>query len=377
MNTEHHYQDFLNTNPYPRILKNHSGRSLINFSMNDYLGLAMHPLLIERAQEFIRRFGVGATSSRLIANNPVYEELENKLAKNIGKPAALILGAGFQTNFSVLEALLNSTVLKQQPLVFCDRLCHSSMLVGASYHGNLQRYHHNDLTHLQKLLEKNASTTRPKFILAESLYSMEGDQTDLAGVINLAKQYQTILYIDDAHAVGVCGRQGWGYAAEYANDIDIIMGTFSKALGSFGGYIACSTTMRDYFINKCKGLIYSTALPPGVLGAIDAAIELMPTLQDARAKVLAHGQKLRGFFQQQGLNVGSSSTHIVPWIIGSAEKTLLASQLLEELGILAVTIRPPSVPPGQCRIRFCLSAAHTDAEIEQLMAAIQKVEQKL
>lgn len=391
MTNEKYYTQFLANNPNPRQLKsydlnpNHlgiylekNGKKLINFSSNDYLGLSKHPLLIEKAHHYSCLYGMSSSSSRSVTGNFfLYEKLEADLAKAIGKPSALILGSGYQTNISVLEALLDTTILKQEPLVFCDRLCHTSLLTGARYFTRIHRFQHNNLQHLQDLLEKYSHSERPKFILAESIYSMDGDQANLFELTRLAKQYEALLYIDDAHAIGVYGPLGWGKAAEYNNEIDIIMGTFSKALGSYGGYIACSLTMRNYLINRCKGLIYATGLSPAVLGAIAASIELIPQLENERQKLLAHGNKLRDFFKIHGLDCGQSSTHIIPWVIGDGKKTLRASELLEEGGILGAAIRPPSVPLGQSRIRFCLSAAHTSDDLEQLMDTIQKVERKL
>lgn len=387
---EEYYQNFLNTNIYPRELKKYefipessvhviyNNTRLINFSSNDYLGLAKHPQLITRSQEFVKQFGTGSTSSRLVVGNlSLYENLEQQLAKALNKPAALILGTGYQTNSSVLEALLDKTVLGQEPLVFCDKLVHASMLANTRYLSRLQRFRHNDLDHLEALLKKYPSPEQTKFILAESVYSMEGDQADLAGLVSLAKKYQAFLYIDDAHAVGIYGQNGWGKTQAYANDIDMVMGTWSKALGSFGGYIACSNTMRHYLINKCKGLIYSTGLSPAILGAITAAMEIIPTLHNERRQLLANADKLRSFFVRNGFDCGTSNTHIVPWIIGEARKTRLASDLLEKHGILGTTIRPPTVPEGKCRIRFCLSSAHTDEDLSCLMSAIQKVEEEL
>lgn len=373
MSHEHRYQHFLTQNPYPRRLTTH--QNLINFSSNDYLGLATHPLLITRSQEYLKKYGTGSTSSRLVVGNfAEYEALELTLANALGKPAALILGTGYQTNLSVLEALLDPTILGAEPLVFCDRLCHNSMLTAARHSARMLRFQHNDLSHLKTLLEKYANTDQPKFILVESIYSMEGDTADLAGIIQLAKTHNALLYVDDAHAVGVYGAKGWGLAADYADDIDVIMGTFSKGLGSFGGYIGCSKTIRDYLINHCKGLIYSTGLPPAVLGAISAALELIPQLAPARQQLLTNARKLHEFFQENNLPTGNATTHIIPWIIGDAKKACRTSELLEQCGILGTTIRPPSVPTAKSRIRFCLSASHSQADLDQLMQAIQKVE---
>ncbi len=391
MKHEVYYQQFLTKNPYPRSLKSleviqgfstlylkNKDKKIINFSSSDYLGLANHPLLIERAHAFANSYGTGAAASRLVSGNlPCYAELETQLARALKQPAALILGTGFQTNQSVLEALLHSSVLPAKPLVFCDKLCHVSMLTGIRTSPHFQRFRHNDFDHLQRLLEKYKDSPCPKFIMAESIYSMEGDQANLALLSQIAAENQAFLYVDDAHAFGVYGVDGWGMTPEYADHIAITMGTFSKALGGFGGFVGCSETLKEYLINQCRGLIYSTGLPPTVLGAISAAIELVPTLQAERQRLTAMSMQLRAFLQEEQLDYGISSTHIVPWIIGDAEKTLRASQLLEQEGIFAVGIQPPSVPVGKSRIRFCLSASHTDADLERLFQGIKKVKAQL
>ncbi len=383
MEQESYYKNFLKNNPYPRKLQTYennssplyltkNGRKLINFSSNDYLGLANHPLLIERTIEFAERYGASASSSRSVTGNAIFhEEIEQKLAVALNKPAAIILGTGFQTNTFVLESLLDPNILGEKPLVFCDRLIHSSMIATTRYITRLHRFSHNDLSHLELLLEKYSDSSQPKFILTESVFSMDGDQINLPQLIALAKKHKAFLYVDDAHAVGVYGKNGWGFASE-APEIDVVMGTFSKALGGFGGYIGCSETVRDFLINKCKGLIYSTGLPPAVWGAIAAAIDLLPSLELQRKQLLKNSARLREFFQKNKLNIGQSTTHIIPWIIEDAKKTLRISEALEREGIIAGTIRPPSVPLGQSRIRFCLSAGHTENDLNQLISAVQK-----
>ncbi|MCD6039970.1 MAG: 8-amino-7-oxononanoate synthase [Gammaproteobacteria bacterium] len=388
MSSEQPYQNFLDNNPYPRALKsydflphhgsavylNYQGKKLINFSSSDYLGLATHPLLIERSQQYVQTLGVGSTASRLVSGNfSLYDALEKKIALAMKKPAALILGAGYQANTSVLEALLDPAILKQRALVFCDRLCHASLLATTRFVADVKRFQHNDLIHLATLLKKYAPDTRPKFIIVESIYSMDGDEVDFNALILLAKKYHAFLYVDDAHAVGMAGRLGYGKAPDYAADIDMIMGTFSKALGSFGAYIACSEIMRDYLINKCKGFIYSTGPSPAVLGAMDAALELVPAMQEARLRVVDYAARLRAFLRENNLDHGASQTHIVPWIIGDTEKTLAISVLLQEQGILGTPIRPPSVPVGKSRIRFCLTAAHSEEDIRHLLEVLRSV----
>jgi 8-amino-7-oxononanoate synthase len=390
-NIEQTYQDFLKKNLYPRKLQSlesiqgfsfihlqKNGRKIINFSSSDYLGLATHPLLIERSKEYATRFGVGVSASRLVTGNlAFYTELEQQLATALGKPAALIFGSGYQTNQAVLTALLDPHVLGHEPLVFCDKLSHASILAGTTHLNRIHRFQHNDLMHLQKLLQKYAQSDQQKFILVESLYSMDGDVTELEEIIKIAEEYHAFLYVDDAHAVGVYGHGGWGQTAAYAKKIPVIMGTFSKALGSFGGYIACSESIKHYLINKCRGFIYSTGLSPAVLGAISAAIELLPTLDDSRQRVINLSNQVRAYFTAENLAYGTSSTHIIPWIIGDAKTALYVSELLEEQGILGTAIQPPSVPKGKSRIRFCLSSAHSDDDIVALFTALSVVKKKL
>ena len=387
MEYEKYYEKFLNENPYPRKLKSleviqgsfstclgQSGNTLINFSSSDYLGLAKNPALIKTSHEYATRYGIGSGASRLVSGNlHIFTELEVELAKALRQPAALILGSGYQTNVSVLDALLDKKVLGDEAYVFADKLCHVSMLMGVKHNARLSRFRHNDLDHLETLLKKYSAVAKPKFILVESVYSMDGDKADLEKLIGLAEKYHAFLYVDDAHAVGVYGATGWGMSEELADRIPMVMGTFSKALGSYGSYIGCSEMMKEYLINKCKGLIYSTAISPAMLGAIRATIDVVPQLYKERQKVQEHANRLRSALQQLGLTYGKSNTHIVPWIIGDAKTTLKVASQLESRGILGTAIQPPSVPAGTSRIRFCMSAVHTQQEIEHLISAITKV----
>lgn len=384
------YSRFTSEYPYPRQLRSYKtgsfpdtivfrdGKKLIDFSSSDYLGLAKHPFLIARSHEFAKRWGTGSSSSRLVRGNlAVYDQLEAQLAQALGKETALIMGTGFQANATILEALLDATILGAEPLIFCDKACHASIYAGLSRIEKFNRFHHNDLDHLTVLLEKNAASTQPKFIIAESVYSMDGDQTNLQRLVEIAEKYQAVLYIDDAHAIGIYGPSGWGKAADLGPKIDLIIGTFSKALGSFGAYLGCSQALREYMIHRCKGLIYSTALSPPILGAISAAMELLPSMDEQRQQVLRFSNLLRNFFDEEQLSYGQSDTHIVPWIIGSADQTRLAAQLLEEQGILGVPIQYPTVPSSKNRIRFCVSALHEEKDLDLLFSSIHKVKVSL
>jgi 8-amino-7-oxononanoate synthase len=353
-----------------------NGKEIINFSSNNYMGLAQHPLLIERASHWMEHWGTGSMASRLVCGTmELHEQVERRLIDGKGGEAALIFNSGFQANVAILAALFDKDMLDAEPLVFCDRLNHASMHQGLKAAGVRQiRYHHNDLDHLESLLQKNEHVQGHRFILSESVFSMDGDQSEVDALINLAEKYNAQLYLDEAHATGVLGQNGFGLCA--GKKVDFKMGTFSKALGGFGAYLVCSKTIRDYLINRCAGFIYSTALPPSVLGAMDAALELVPQLDGERARLLSKAEMVRGRFKKSGFDVGTSSTQIIPLIVGDEKKTLAFAKALEDENILGIAIRPPTVPKGASRIRFALSAAHGDEDINRLCDVVDQFAQR-
>lgn len=344
------------------------GRSYLNFSSNDYLGLATHSELIARARDWAARYGAGSAASRLVTGNlDIFTGIEAKVAALKDSEAALIMASGFQANAAMLQALLDRGVLGAEPLVFADRLNHASMHFGCWAAGVRQiRYRHLDLDHLETLLAKHEHDAAPKFILTESVFSMDGDVAPMEDLAALARGHDATLISDDAHATGVLGPGGKGLSA----GADITMGTFSKAMGSFGAYIACSRTVRDYLVNRCSGLIYSTALPPAVLGAIDAALDLLPTLDAERRHVAGLADRFRREARALGYDTGASASQIVPVIVGGADDALVLSAHLRDVGIWAAAIRPPTVPKGGARLRFAFSAAHTDADIDLCLTAL-------
>ncbi|MDQ2104274.1 8-amino-7-oxononanoate synthase [Azospirillum isscasi] len=348
------------------------GRTLLNFSSNDYLGLAAHPLLVERACAWAQRWGAGSTASRLVCGTlELHAEVEAKLARLKGTEAALLFNSGWQANAAVLPALFDRELLGGDALVFTDRLNHASLHHGCAAAGVRQiRFRHNDLDHLDGLLARHAAEPGTRFIVTESVFSMDGDRADVPALAALAERHGAFLFLDEAHATGVLGPRGMGLAALAGGRADLAMGTFSKALGGFGAYVAGSQALCDYLVNRCGGLIYATALPPAVLGAMDAALDLVPTLDAERARLQAMAERLRAAFHGLGIDTAGSSTQIVPAITGAEEDALSLSRRLEERGILGIAIRPPTVPPGTSRLRFALSAAHTDADLEALTGAV-------
>ncbi len=356
------------------------GKRLLNFASNDYLGLAHHSLLQKRASEWGATYGTGSGASRLITGNHIaYEKIESRLAELKGSETALILNSGFQANSSVLATLLSRVLHggrdRPEVLLFCDKLNHASLHFGAQAANAKQiRFRHNDLAHLDQILDKYGESEQAKIIVTESVFSMDGDQLDVRAVRELARRHNAFLYIDEAHATGVLGAQGMGLCAGVGagggSSEELVMGTFGKGLGSYGAYIACSHSMRDYLVNSCSGLIYATALPPQVLGAIDAALEMVPSLDREREHLKECGNLFREILQENGLDTGLSTTQIIPVIIGSDQKTMAVAKSLEEKGFLVGAIRPPTVPEGSARLRVTLSAVHTIEQIKGLAQAI-------
>jgi 8-amino-7-oxononanoate synthase len=345
-----------------------TGRALIDASSNDYLGLSQHPLVKTRAAEWAERHGAGAPASRLVTGTrDITLAVEEKLARFKGCEAALLFSTGFQANATVVPALAG---LDDTATLFSDELNHASIVHGCRLaRARTQVFRHLDLDHLEQLL---GGSTGRKLILTESVFSMDGDRADLPALVQLAERHGAALYVDEAHSSGVLGPQGRGLAAE-CGGVDVVMGTLGKAFGAFGAYIAGSRLLIDYLVNRCSGFIYTTALPPAVLGAVDAALELIPTMDGERHRLAAHGQRLRLALAALGLDTLESTTQIVPAVIGSEVDTLAAAARLEAAGILAVAIRPPTVAPGTSRLRFALSTALAEPEMDRLLAALPTI----
>ncbi|HEY9731683.1 MAG TPA: 8-amino-7-oxononanoate synthase [Drouetiella sp.] len=342
------------------------GRSLINFASNDYLSLSQHPELKQRSIEYTQKYGAGSGSSRLVSGNlSVFEKLERKIADFKGTEAALVLPSGYQTNVTVLAALG-----RKQTLLASDHENHNSIMMGMQLsQGQWRRYKHNDLTHLETILSKSNASS--KWIVSESVFSMDGNVSDLDAISAAATRYDAAIYIDEAHATGVLGDDGRGLCFG-RSDVTLIMGTFSKAFGAFGAYVACSNAIKQYLVNFCPGLIYSTALPPSVLGAIDAGLDVVPEMNSERAHLMQQSSLLREALNAMGFSTGRSSTQIIPVIVGDDAEALSLARHLEESGILAPAIRPPTVPEGEARVRISLTAAHQPEHIEMLLSTIKR-----
>ncbi|HEX7753350.1 MAG TPA: 8-amino-7-oxononanoate synthase [Novosphingobium sp.] len=345
------------------------GRQLLDFSSNDYLGLSQHPLLIERAGEWAELLGAGAGASRLVTGtSEAHLAVEAKIARFKGTEAALLFASGWQANAAVIPALISAV---SGMAVFTDRLIHASMHAGCAAAGARQhRFRHNDLDHLEELLASKGADAPARLILTESVFSMDGDLADLPRLAAIARRHDAFLFVDEAHATGVFGPGGAGLSALVPGGVDLALGTFSKAMGSFGAYVAGSRLLIDYLINACGGFIFSTAPPPAVLGTIDAALDLAPEMGAERARLADLAWHLRAGLAAAGYDTGASASQIVPAIVGDTDAVMALSGRLAEAGVLAAAIRPPTVPPGTSRLRLALRAVHEAADIDRLLDAM-------
>ena len=338
------------------------GRVLTNLSSNDYLGLAFHPELKRRSIEQIGSSGSGATASRLVCGtSPLASALERKLAAMKGAAAALIFNSGYQANASLLPALCD-----RHSCVVLDRACHASQVSGAlASRATIRRYEHNDMDQLRGHLRRlRAGPTERIVVISESVFSMDGDRCNLPALLALREEFDTLLIVDDAHGFGVLGPHGMGLACD--PEVDLVLGTFGKACGSFGSFVTCSERLRSYLVNCCSGFVFSTALPPAVLGAVDAALDLLPTMDGERERLLTNAARLSTTLRARSWDCRESSSQIVPVVVGGEEEVIQLAAWLEENGIFAVPIRPPTVEKGSCRLRLTITAAHSADQIDHL-----------
>jgi 8-amino-7-oxononanoate synthase len=345
-----------------------AGRVLLNLSSNDYLGLSHDPRLIAAAQAAAVEWGVGAPASRLVAGHlALHEEVEAKLAEFKGTEAAVIFSTGYMANVGVLSALMGP-----EGVIFSDKLNHASIYDGIKLSGAaLQRFPHRDLNRLEKLLQQ-ASGAKRRLIVTDSVFSVDGDLAPVEGLVELKERYGAGLMIDEAHATGVLGERGAGLAEalNLTARVDVHMGTFSKALGSLGGYVAGDRRLIDYLHNRARSFIYSTALAPPVLGAIGQALEIVAREPGPRQYLLAESGRFRQRLQEAGFDTLNSETQIIPVLVGDNARTLVFAARLREQGLMAVALRPPTVPPGRARIRFSLSAAHRREDLDRAVEVI-------
>jgi len=341
------------------------GREYIDLSSNDYLGFSTHPKLKVAAKYWIDKLGVGSSASRLLSGDlDIYHKLEEKTAQFKGKERALVFNSGYQANVGIISALA-----QRGDVIFSDKLNHASIIDGIILSGaKFFRFSHNDSNHLEQLLKEQRHKFKEALIITESVFSMDGDKPALEELVNLKEKYNCRLIVDEAHATGIFGKSGAGVAEEegVVANVDLIVGTFSKALGSFGGYVACSKVLVNYLINTARSFIYSTALPPSVIAANLASLELVEEEPQRRRDLINNADYFRQELKAAGFKIKGSS-QIVPLIVSDNQKVIKISEELQIKGYWVLPIRRPTVPEGESRLRFSLTYHHSKEILEKLI----------
>jgi len=350
------------------------GREVINLSSNNYLGLANHPALAAAAKEAIDRYGCGSGASRLISGNmALHEELEERLAEFKGTESALVFNSGFQANTGIL-----STLAGDGDVIFSDALNHASIIDGCRLsRARTVVYAHGDLDQLEAAL-KLAAQSRRRLIVTESIFSMDGDEAPLGGIVELAERHGAMVMVDEAHGTGLFGANGAGVVAKLGlgERVQVQMGTLGKALGGFGAYVAGSSALRELLINRCRSFIFTTSLPPAVMAMAIAAIDLVRREPERRETLWNNCRYLTENLRGLGLQAGASASAILPLIIGDAGNCMKFSERLLERGVFAQGIRPPTVPPGTSRLRITVMATHTRAHLDRALAVFKEAREE-
>lgn len=346
------------------------GKPLVDFSSNDYMGLSQHPALKDAAAIAAKAYGVGSRASRLMSGNiDLYDRLEKKLACLKGTESSLVFGSGYLCNLAVISSLAGPG-----DIVLLDRLCHASMVDGALLSGaRISRFGHNDVAALEDILVRKRDRYKRVLICIETVYSMDGDIAPVAEFIQAARAHEAMLLADEAHAVGVFGKDGEGVINRLDREKPTVMiGTFGKALGGYGAFCTTTLQFREYLVNKARSLIYSTALPPPVLAANLKAVEILPGMKETRERLLARAARFRELLSRRFCIETRGNSQIIPLILHDIKTVIELERHLQGNGILARAIRPPTVPKDSPRIRFSFSSAIEDRDISKLEAALAR-----
>ena len=348
-------------------------RQGIDFTTNDYLCLSRHPEVVDAVARAARDYGTAGKASRLLgAESELARQLEHEIAQSKSDHGtALVFSSGFQLNHSVVSTILNKRFLGQEPLVFADRQIHASIHAGIHAAGIRQfRFRHNDLEHLESLLHKHTRDDSPKFVFVESIYSMDGDVTNLEQLYEMKARFGFYLYVDEAHAVGIAGHQGLGLSRHSSTQADFLVGTFSKSIGSSGGFLVTSDRIAELLINFAPGFVYSTAPSPPNLSAALTAWRLIPGLQSQRQHLHRLSTKLRQDLATNDYDTLQSESPIVPIRMGDASEAIRVSHLLGKQNLHVSCVRPPTVPANAARLRVSLNSGHSEDDIEKLASVL-------
>lgn len=350
------------------------GKELIMLGSNNYLGLTTHPKVKEAAIKAIEKYGTGCTGSRFLNGTlDLHEELEYQLAKFLKKDDCIVFSTGYQTNLGVISSLV-----RKGDVAIVDKLDHASIIDGCKMSfGRAVRFLHNDMADLERVLS-SLDKKCGKLIVVDSIFSMEGDIIDLPSVIKLAKKYQARVMVDDAHAVGVLGKNGAGAAEHFGleQEVDLIMGTFSKSFATIGGYVAGEHKVITYIRHQARSLIFSASIPPPAVATVLAALEIIKNEPERRERLWYNARKMLKGFKELGYNTATSCTPVVPLHIGDDTKAINFWHDLYEAGIFANPVIPPAVPPGRSLIRTSYMATHTEEDLDEALDIFKKVGKK-
>ena len=351
------------------------GKEMIMVGSNNYLGLMNHPKVMKAAQEAVDRYGVATCGSRFLNGTlDIHIELEKKLAEFMKKEAALAFSTGFQTNLGIIP-----TLVSKADSVITDRMVHGSIVDACRLsYGKAYRFNHNDMDDLEKVLsslEKDAG----KLVVVDGVFSMEGDLANLPEVVEISKKYNAKVMVDDAHGIGVMGKNGRGTCEHFGveDEVDIVMGTFSKSVASLGGFVAGEAKVISYIKHFARSLIFSASITPASVATALATVDIIQTEPERRERLWNITKKMKSGFQAMGYVTGPTETPIIPAIIGNDERAFMLWRLLREDGIFTNPVIYPAVPKDQALIRTSYSATHTEEELDTVLASFEKSGKKL
>jgi len=351
------------------------GREMIMVGSNNYLGLLDHPKVMKAAQDAVKKYGVATCGSRFLNGTlDIHVELEDRLAKFTRKEAALAFSTGFQTNQGII-----STLIGKGDAVITDRMVHASIVDACRLsHGNVYKYKHNDMEELESQLASLDKNTG-RLIVVDGVYSMEGDLTNLPGVIKLAKKYNAKVMVDDAHGIGVMGKNGRGTCEHFGveDDVDLLMGTFSKSFASLGGFVAGEKKVISYIKHFARALIFSASITPASVATVLATLDIIENEPERRENLWRITKKMKARIQALGYNTGPTETPIIPLVIGADELAFMLWKLLKDEGLFTNPVIYPAVPKGQALIRTSYSATHSDEQLDKVIATFEKCGKQL
>jgi 8-amino-7-oxononanoate synthase len=352
-----------------------NGKKMIMLGSNSYMGLTFNKKTMQGAIDAVKRHGTGCAGSRFLNGTlDLHEALELKLAAFMGKEAALLFSTGMLANFGVL-----GTIVGRNDIVFVDKADHASIIDGVRLSfSKVVKFKHNDMGDLRRLLEE-AGEEPGKLIAVDGVFSMEGDLANLPAIVELARKFGARVMVDEAHAVGVLGKNGTGTAEHFGlqSEVDIQMATFSKSFATIGGFIVSNTKVMEYLKHHSRAFIFTASPPPAVLGAVDAALDVIRNEPERRARVMQIGERMRNEFRRMGYDVGTSQTPIVPLIIGDMDKCLMLWREITDRGLFVNPAVPPAVPPGHSLIRTSYTATHTDEQLDFALQVFKEAGKKL